>query len=134
MIKNATINGRSFSAWGLSLFSDAINTLITPAPMKDYISNESRLEHGSRVISSNAKVASREVSIPFLIEGTSRADFIRKYMSFVDELYKGTIALYIPELNKTFTLLYLSCGKYGSYGDCKAKLMVKFTDPNPVEK
>ena len=30
-------------------------------------------------------------------------------------------------------LTYLSCGKYGSYGDCRAKLMVKFIEAVPVE-
>jgi len=67
-----------------------------------------------------------------LIEGRERADFLNKYMSFVNELYKGNIALHIPELGKTFSLVYLSCGKYGSYGDCRAKLVVKLAEAVPV--
>ena len=31
--------------------------------MKDYIENESRLEHGKRVITDNAKVDSREITL-----------------------------------------------------------------------
>lgn len=133
MIKDATINGRPLSAWGAGLMSGTIEALLTPASMKEYIKNESRLENGSRIITTSAKVASRELSLPFLIEGNGKADFIEKYSSFVNELYKGNIALYIPGLKKTFTLTYLSCGKYGSYGDCRAKLMVKFIEAVPVE-
>ena len=133
MIKNATINGNPLSVWGAALMSGTVEVLLTPAPVKEYIKGESRLEHGSRIVMANVKTASREVSLPFLIEGGGREDFLHKYMSFVDELYKGNIALHIPELDKTFSLAYLSCGKYGSYGDCWAKLVVKFLEAIPVE-
>lgn len=133
MTKNATINGKPLSTWGARLLSGTIEALLTPAPMKEYIKNESRLEHGERVITANAKVASRELSIPVLIEGKNRADFLSKYMSFVNELYKGNIALRIPALGKSYSLIYISCGKYGSYGECRAKLMVKFHEPIPVQ-
>lgn len=133
MIRNATINGTPLSTWGACLMSGAEEALLTPAPMKDYIQNESRLEHGLRILPGYAKVASRELTLPFLIEGNGKADFLSKYSSFVDELYKGNIALQIPDLNRTFTLTYLSCGKYGSYGACRAKVMVRFMEAIPVE-
>lgn len=132
MIKNATINGKSLSTWGAALMSGTVEALLTPAPMKEYIKNESRLEHGERVIPNLAKVASRELQLPFLIEGNSPTDYLNKYMSFVEELYKGIIALQIPELGKTYNLLYLSSGKYGSYGSCRGKIVVKFKEPIPV--
>ncbi len=133
MIKDATINGTPLSHWGVSLLSGAEETLLTPAPMKDYITNESRLEHGVRLLNVTPKTDRREVSIPFLIEGNGRADFLQKYSSFVDELYTGTIVLSIPELGKSFTLTYRSSGKYGSYGLCRAKLIVRFIEAVPVE-
>lgn len=132
MIRNATINGTPLSTWGAGLMDGTMEALLAPAPMKDYISNESRLEHGTRILPGYAKVASRELSLPFLIEGKGRADYLSKYSSFVNELYKGNIALYIPELNRTFTLTYLSSGKYGSYGECRAKVMVRFMEAVPV--
>ena len=89
MIKNATINGNPLSVWGAALMSGTVEVLLTPAPVKEYIKGESRLEHGSRIVMANVKTASREVSLPFLIEGGGREDFLHKYMSFVDELYKG---------------------------------------------
>lgn len=133
MTRDAKLNGYPLSKWGAALMSGTLEALLTPPPMKDYIQNTSRLEHGTRILTNNAKAASRELTLPFLIEGQGRADFLSRYSSFVEELQKGNIALYIPELEKTYQLVYLSCGKYGSYGGCRAKLMVKFIEPIPVE-
>lgn len=109
-----------------------LEALLTPAPMKEYIKNDSRRENGLRLIPANAKVAAREVSIPFLIEGSGRVDFLLKYKSFVNELYKGNIVLQVPGLERAYTLTYLSCSKYGSYGACRAKVMVRLLEATPV--
>ena len=51
--------------WGEG-FLDSIDA---PVPMKDYIENESRLEHGKRIITENAKVDSRNFTLEFTIMG-----------------------------------------------------------------
>lgn len=131
MTEDATINGKPLKTWGARLLSGTNEALLAPPSMKDYIRNESRLEHGEHVMTGNAKFASREVSIPVMIEGSSRTDYIKKYMSFVEELRNGNVALYVPDLGKTYSLAYLSCGKYGSFGECRSKLMIKFLESEP---
>lgn len=71
---------------------------------------------------------------PFFITGNSQSDYLDKYSSFVSELVKGKIALKIPALGKIYNLYYLSCGKYGSYGKCRGKFMVKLKEPNPGDR
>lgn len=131
-----TINQKPLSTWGARLMDGAVESLLTPAPAKEYIQSKSRLQHGIRVAaaSENARTDSREVSIPILIEGRNRTEYFSRYLSFVEELKGGNIALAIPDLGFTFRLVYLSCGKYGSYGDCRAKLTVKFLEPNPEDR
>lgn len=72
----------AWSTWGVRMgdgFLDAIDGL---NQMKDYIEDESRLEHGKRVITDNAKVDSREITLQFTIEGSSESDYRIKRKPF----------------------------------------------------
>ena len=96
MERNAFINGRNiWSTWGAELMDGALEAILTPPPVKDYIENDSRLEHGVQITSSPeiCKMDSRELSLPFFITGNSQSDYLDKYSSFVSELVKGKIAL-----------------------------------------
>lgn len=103
MERNAFINGRNiWSTWGAELMDGALEAILTPPPVKDYIENDSRLEHGIQITSSPeiCKMDSRELTLPFFITGNSQSDYLDKYSSFVSELVKGKIALKIPALGK----------------------------------
>lgn len=105
--------------------------------MKDYIENESRLEHGKRVITDNVKVASREITLQFTIEGNSESDYITKKKAFQTELEKGAVNIKIPALgSEVYKLVYL--GKNISYGlsldRCFGKVSSKFSEPNPMDR
>lgn len=53
MERNAFINGRNiWSTWGAELMDGALEAILTPPPVKDYIENDSRLEHGIQITSS----------------------------------------------------------------------------------
>ena len=106
MERNAFINGKNiWSTWGAELMDGALEAILTPPPVKDYIENDSRLEHGIQITSSPeiCKMDSRELSLPFFITGNSQSDYLDKYSSFVSELVKGKIALKIPALGR-FTI------------------------------
>lgn len=50
MERNAFINGRNiWSTWGAELMDGALEAILTPPPVKDYIENDSRLEHGIQI-------------------------------------------------------------------------------------
>ena len=45
------INGRdAFQVWGVRMGDNFLNSLGTPIPMKEFIENKSRLEHGKQII------------------------------------------------------------------------------------
>lgn len=55
------INGKdALETWGARMGNGFLDAIDGFNEMKDYIENESRLEHGKRVITDNAKVDSRE--------------------------------------------------------------------------
>lgn len=123
--------------WGVNMGDGFLDSLDSILPMKGYIENASRLEHGKRVIASNAKVDSREITLTFTISGASETDYRTKKKAFETELYKGSITINVPALgSQVYHLIYL--GKSISYGlsmnRCFAKLSAKFEEPNPMNR
>lgn len=132
------INGKdAWTTWGVRMGEDFLDVIDGFNEMKDYIENESRLEHGKRVITENTKVASREITLQFTIEGNSESDYRTKKKAFQTELEKGAVNIKIPVLGtEVYKLAYL--GKNISYGlsldRCFGKISSKFIEPNPMDR
>lgn len=136
MTGDLLINGKdAFSTWGVRMGDGFLDAIDGFNEMKDYIENESRLEHGKRVIIDNAKVDSREITLQFTIEGSSESDYRSKKKAFQTELEKGAVNIKVPVLgNEVYKMIYL--GKSVSYGlsldRCFGKVSSKFEEPNPT--
>lgn len=136
MTRDLLINGKdAFSTWGVRMGDGFLDAIDGFNEMKDYIENESRLEHGKRVITDNAKVDSREITLQFTIEGSSESDYRAKKKAFQTELEKGAVNIKVPVLgNEVYKMIYL--GKSVSYGlsldRCFGKVSSKFEEPNPT--
>ena len=132
------INGKdAWATWGVRMGDGFLDAIDGFNEMKDYIEDESRLEHGKRVITDNAKVDSREITLQFTIEGNSENDYRSKKKAFQTELEKGAVNIKVPALgDEIYKLIYL--GKSISYGmssdRCFGKISSKFEEPNPMER
>lgn len=77
----------AYTTWGVRMGEGFLDVLGASSPMKEFIENKSRLEHGKRVIINNPKVDEREITLSFAIEGSSRSDYQSKKklssMSFI---------------------------------------------------
>lgn len=127
-------NKDAWTVWGVNMGDGFLDAIDTPLQMKEYIENESRMEHGKHIITDNAKVASRELTLQFTITGNSESDYRAKKKAFETELYKGTVNIKIPKLgDEIYHLVYT--GKNVSYGLSVnrrfGKISVKFEEPNP---
>ena len=77
------INGQdAFVKYGVRMGDNFLNALGAPAPMKAYIENDSRAKNGKQVLTGSAKIASRQLSLEFTIEGATQSDFTAKKRSF----------------------------------------------------
>ena len=132
------INGvDAYESWGVRMgkgFLDAIDTFI---PMKDYVVNSSRLEHGERILLGTPKVAARDVTLSFTINGVSEGDYRNKRKLFEEELQKGMVQIVVPALGvEVYKLIYI--GKSPSYNmnfsRTFSELSVKFREPNPKDR
>lgn len=132
------INGKdALAEWGVRMGNGFIDAIDTPLTMKEYIENESRTEHGKRVIVANPKLSSRTITLPFTIEGETSSDYQSKKKAFEMELYKGIVEIQVPKNNSdVFKLIYK--GNCTSYGQNQArnfgKFSAKFEEPNPSDR
>lgn len=102
------INGENaYTTWGVRMGDGFLDVLGASSPMKEFIENKSRLEHGKRVIINNPKVDEREITLSFTIEGNSQSDYQSKKKAFFDELYKGKIDIQSRLIVAKFTILFI---------------------------
>ena len=132
------INGENaYTTWGVRMGDGFLDVLGASSPMKEFIENKSRLEHGKRVIINNPKVDEREITLSFTIEGNSQSDYQSKKKAFFDELYKGKVDIQVPaNSSEIYHLIYL--GKSITYAQSLdltfGKISAKFNEPNPANR
>ena len=129
-------NKNALQEWGVMMGDNFIDNILSPAPLKEFIENESGLEDGKRVISSSPKLADRDVSLTFTIQGDNESDYIAKYKSFVSELQKGEMVIMVPVLgSEIYRLIYKkSTGFAQNSLRTFSKLIVSFNEPNPANR
>lgn len=124
----------AFTTWGIRMGEGFLDALGSSVPMKEFIVNKSRLEHGKRVIATTPKVDERELTLSFTIEGVTASDYQEKKKAFFEELYKGVIDIQVPLVSsEIYHLIYL--GKNITYAQSLdrtfGKCSMKFCEPNP---
>lgn len=124
----------AFTTWGIRMGEGFLDALGSSVPMKEFIENKSRLEHGKRVIIINPKVDERELTLSFTIEGVTTSDYQAKKKAFFEELYKGVIDIQVPLAGtEIYHLIYL--GKNITYAQSLdrtfGKISAKFNETNP---
>lgn len=124
----------AFTTWGIRMGEGFLDALGSSVPMKEFIVNKSRLEHGKRVITTTPKVDEREFTLSFTIEGVTASDYQEKKKAFFEELYKGVIDIQVPLVSsEIYHLIYL--GKNITYAQSLdrtfGKCSMKFCEPNP---
>ena len=145
-----TINKKdAYTEWGLSMDSSALSALMTPAPIKSLIENDSRLEHGKEVITSYTKtdsegaktevnivkVDARDVTTSFNITAKNEAEFLQRYYSFCSELEKGILDIstsFLPGV--IFHTIYVSCTQFSEFALGMGKYILKLIEPNPKNR
>lgn len=123
--------------YGITLIRGWREALLTPAAVKEFVTNDSRLENGISVIASPkyAKQNKRDVSISFFLEGNSEEDYLEKLEKFLDKIaYSGQFCLKVPCMKRVFKLVYSQCSKYGDYGLKRSNFTLKLTEYDPTDR
>ena len=128
------------TTYGVIPLRGTLDALMKPYSMKKVSAVSSAAVDGDISVSIPAmrKAASRYVSIPFKVNGSSIADLdgkITAFISFLRNGYgnQGINNLKVIELNKTYRLMYDSADRYSNFSDSGCcTLTVKFYEPNPT--
>lgn len=129
------INGKDiWLVYNARLIHDSFTNLIIPANRKPFVQNEARNQPGKQIFVDNPQPTDKEVQLTFLVVGTDRLDFLRKYKQLVGEIEKGLIELKVMPLEIIYKLTvdsYMSLDVFGT--DNSGLLVVKFNEPNPKD-
>ena len=131
------INGwDAWLAWGVFMDDASISALMSPPATKEFIKNTSRLEHGTRYITTNPKFKERDLTLSIQLYAPNKAEFYIRYNLFCKQvLATGLINIrtkYQP--NVTYKCVYQSCTQYKQYMGKVAKFSLKLTEPNPEDR
>ena len=108
------INGVDALEHGIRMGEGFLNELLCPAPMKEFITNESRLEHGKRVIYNEPRFDSRDLTLVFTIEGNTPQQYLVNLQYFNSILAKGKIEIKVPAISdEVFILTYQRSSGFG---------------------
>lgn len=128
-------NKDAYTTWGISMDNTSLSTLMTPPPLKEFIENSSRFEHGKRVITSNAKKDERNLTLQINLTAHNEQEFFSRYLSFCNELATGVLNIrtkYQPTV--VYKTIYLSCSQFSQFMRGIGKFSLKLCEPNPSDR
>lgn len=130
------INGKdAYTTWGISMDETALSNLMTPSSNKTFIENESRLEHGKRVICANPRVDARSLTLSINLTAKDEKQFFERYGSFCEELATGSLEIetkYQPKV--VYKTIYQSCSQFSQFMRGIGKFTLKLVEPNPNDR
>lgn len=136
MTGELTINNQdAYTTWGVFMDSTGLSTLMTPAPLKEYITNKSPLTAGKKVKPTTPMVDERDLTLTVFIKAASLPEFLQQYRAFVTELQQGDIVLQTKyEAGVTYRLKYISCQQFSNYNGRLGKFMLRLNEPDPSNR
>lgn len=130
------INGKDArDTWGIVTTLNTLSQLLTPPPMKEYVNNSSRLEHGIRYDVSNPKYGQRDVTLEIQFTADSEDQFYERYSSFCEELSKGSLTVYTTDRPQVlYRFIFMSCTQFTQFRRGIATFSLKLVEPNPTDR
>lgn len=130
------INGKdAYQTWGISMDDTSLSELMTPPANKAFIENESRLQHGKRVVTANPKLDQRNLTLQINLTATTETQFFARYSGFCRELATGLLHIktkYQPGV--VYKTIYLSCSQFSQFMRGIGKFSLKLCEPNPTDR
>ena len=130
------INGKdAYTTWGISMDDTSLSALMTPPPVKAYIENNDRTEHGKRIMTTSVLVDSRDLTLQINLTAENERQFFERYVLFCDELSKGILDIETSfQQGVVSHCLYQSCSQFSQFMRGIGKFVLKLTEPNPNKR
>lgn len=132
----AYINGNDiWETYRANLLKGTYTALQQGLQTKEFVKNTSRLEDGDRVLVSDIKVNSREVSISFLVEGADKDEMEQNSDALLNEISTGIVEFNVKKMGRSYFFLLKEISQITTYRKNPYKeIKIKFYEPNPMRK
>ena len=146
MIYEFSINDIPCEQLGVTIGRGSVDALHAPVQRKDYITNENENINSVQYLTDNEympKFASRDVSIVVYLEAANKESYWTAYNRLCNLLKAGVVRItemvYEDCLDDTDTyvvyrLIFKSCTQFSEYNGRMAKLLLRFTEPDPTNR
>lgn len=126
------INGVDARSMGIMMGDGFLDALDLPAPLKDYVTNDSALRHGKQVLPITPKIADRDVTLTFNIEGATVEEFNARKKAFISILQAGDLKIEV--LGVMYNFKYIRAQSYAMNRQRTfCSMAVKLNEPNPSD-
>ena len=85
------INGIALGQFGATLLAGYLEALMAPTSLKAFIENDDKTQNGTQVLVTDARLAERDVTLSFLLQGNSTAEFTARYTLSCKSCTKGKL-------------------------------------------
>lgn len=134
--KQLYINEKNaYAEWGITMDGSALSTLMTPPPMKDFVSNNYRVKDGKRVVKNNPRVDERDITITFNMSAKNETEFLNRYASFCEELATGSLVIRTSfQPGVYYRCTFTSCTQFSEFNRQLASFALKLNEPDPTNR
>lgn len=123
----------AYDAYGVSLESEGMSKLMTPAPHKEPVQNKNVAMHGTSIEGGVGYKDVRTLSVPMHLVAVSRDEFLSRYALFCAEILDaGWIHVRTKyQRGVVYHLRYVDCQPFSEYNMKLAKFTLSLEEPNP---
>lgn len=125
-----------YTEYGVSFIKGSYLQLLKKGGTKAYVSNESRIQHGIRMVAKPeySRFSSRSLSLTILLEASSRAQYVSRIEAFTAKVSKGLFCLKIPSYHRVFRLVYTDLRVKQEFRNYRATFTLEIQEPNPEDR
>lgn len=124
---DAYIDGVALSSIGVHMGDSFISTLMTPATLKDFATNDARTRNGVQILTSSPRRSSRDLSLTFIICGDTPEELTANEAKFYELIGNIRVGLFVPAVSEEATFWLTYTGKNVTYSIDLARTVSKFT-------
>lgn len=132
------IDGARMESKGVYMGDSFVEQLLTPPTLKEFAQNDARSRDGVQILTSSPKVASRDLTLTFIIAGDTPAEMTANKAALLSMLSKIQIGVYVPEVSDTETFWLTYTGRSVSFSidltRTVSKFAAKFTEADPTNR
>lgn len=136
-MEDLIINGKdALSEYGVRMGKGFLDAIEQPGNFKDYVSNKSRTEDGTRYTIIGSQVSERDLTLPFVLIGEN-PDIAKSRLQAFIAIMEGEVKVQIPRIGKdlAFYLLPLSYASFArNISHTVFNIKIKFKEPNPKRR